>query len=101
MHVFEKGNYSYSTKKSNKSKLKVNKNIKLTNINSIRNSHKKERKNIFTQTNTNYGNETIKEIMLRNNLTKRKNNDKNPTEPKYNQFLEKVINNITIFIIIK
>ena len=91
MHVFEKGNYSYSTKKSNKSKLKVNKNIKLTNINSIRNSNKKERKNIFTQTNTNYGNETIKEIMLRNNLTKRKNKDKNPAEPKYNQFLEKVI----------
>ena len=91
LSLFEKGNFSYSTKKSNKSKLKINKNIKLTNFNSIRNSHKKERKNIFTKTNPNYGNETIKEIMLRNNLTKRKNNDTNQTEPKYNQFLEKVI----------
>ena len=41
--------------------------------------------------NPNNRNETIKEILLKNDFMKRKNNDTNQTEPKYNQFLEKVI----------
>ena len=90
-HLLEKGNFSYSTKKSHKTNLKINKNVKLININNKGNSKKKEGKHIFVQTNPTFKNETIKEIILKNNLTKRKNSEVNQTEPKYNQFLEKVI----------
>ena len=91
VHLLEKGNFSYSTKKSHKPNLKMNKNIKLININTKGNSKKKEGKYFFIKTNPTDKNETIKEIILKNDLIKRKNNDTNQTEPKYNQFLEKVI----------
>ena len=91
IHLFEKGNFSYSTKKSHRANTKMNKNVKLITINTKGNSRKKEGNNIFIKTNPNNRNETIKEILLKNDFMKRKNNDTNQTEPKYNQFLEKVI----------
>ena len=91
IHLFEKANFSYSTKKAHRANTKTNKNVKLININTKGNSKKKEGNNIFIKTNPNNRNETIKEILLKNDFMKRKNNDTNQTEPKYNQFLEKVI----------
>ena len=85
----ERGNFSISKKE--RAKIKNNKNVNLININSKGNSVKKGKNNIFIRTNPNNKNETIKEIILRNNLTKKKHNDINQTEPKYNQFLERVI----------
>ena len=91
IHLFEKANFSYSTKKTHRANTKTNKNVKLININTKGNSKKKEGNNIFIKTNPNNRNETIKEILLKNDFMKRKNNDTNQTEPKYNHFLEKVI----------
>ena len=64
--------------------------MKLININSKGNSVKKFHKNIFIKTNPNYRNEAIKEIILKNNLSK-KQKENIHTETKSNQFLEKVI----------
>lgn len=91
LNILGKGNISYSTKKSDRSKLKINKNVKLFNLNSKGNSVKKGKNNIFIKTTPCNNNETIKEIILKNNFNKRKQNEINQTEPKYNQFLEKVI----------
>jgi 5'-AMP-activated protein kinase catalytic alpha subunit len=92
LHLLEKGDFSYSIKKNsrNNPKFNNNKNIKLININNKGNSVKKEGKNIFIKTNPTYKNEAVKEILLKCNITKKKN-DIIPTEPKTNQFLEKVI----------
>ena len=91
-NVLENGHFSYSIKKDNKNsrKFEGNKNMKLININSKGNSVKKNNRNIFIKTNPNYRNEAIKEIILKNNLSK-KHKENIQTETKSNQFLEKVI----------
>ena len=88
----ENSHFSYSIKKDNKNskKLEGNKNMKLININSKGNSVKKDHRNIFIKTNPNYRNEAIKEIILKNNFSK-KHKENLQTETKSNQFLEKVI----------
>ena len=91
VNLMDKENFSYPIKKSRKSSnFNSNKNVKLFNLNTKGNSVKKNNKNIFIKTNPNYRNETIKEIILKKNIMK-KNNEINQTEPKSNQFLEKVI----------
>ena len=90
--IFDNEHFSFSIKKNNKNNKKFdgNKNMKLININSKGNSVKKFHKNIFIKTNPNYRNEAIKEIILKNNLSK-KQKENIHTETKSNQFLEKVI----------
>ena len=91
VNFMDKENFSYSIKKSRKSSnFNNNKNVKLFNLNTKGNSIKKNNKNIFIKTNPNYRNEAMKEIILKNNIMKKKN-DIIQTEPKSNQFLEKVI----------
>ena len=91
INFMDKDNFSYSIKKSRKSSnFNNNKNVKLFNLNTKGNSVKKNNKNLFIKTNPNYRNESIKEIILKNNIMKKKN-DIIQTEPKSNQFLEKVI----------
>ena len=77
-------------KKESNMKIKQKLNLKIINLDSKRNTIKKEKRNIFIKSNKN--NENIPEIMMNKKNMTLKGVFK--TEPKYNHFLDKVIKKI-------